>query len=222
MPQDVISQFDRKYPAPLETYRLVADTNARDAIPSPIRWEGMLAYVRSENVTYILSGGVDNSNWSVFGGGIADAPQNNISYYRENGQWLPFDPQPVQFGFFIPQLQLISGSYTFNFRVEFQSTADFCTVAIELYDINTVGTPVGPLEISGLPFSVDFDCAMALGELSGSDEVFISMWARAESDTNTIRFASKKNPANTNWPGPMSDVTFTNGRILVSGTYKRG
>ena len=69
MPQEVLSQFNRKYNAPLETFRQVVDTNARDNISLDIRWTGMLVYVVSEATTYVLAGGIDNTNWAELGGG---------------------------------------------------------------------------------------------------------------------------------------------------------
>ena len=45
-----------------------ADTTARDAIPAARRYEGMLCYVVADTGTYQLQGGVDNANWTSFGG----------------------------------------------------------------------------------------------------------------------------------------------------------
>ena len=67
MPQDLISQFARKYNLPLEVSRVVANSTLRDAIQSSIRYEGMLVYVVSNGQTYVLSGGITNSDWQVFG-----------------------------------------------------------------------------------------------------------------------------------------------------------
>lgn len=69
MPQDIISQFDRKYNSPIETYRLLSDTNARNSIPAAIRWEGMLCYVIADATTYVLVGGINNTNWQALGDG---------------------------------------------------------------------------------------------------------------------------------------------------------
>lgn len=63
MPDIIISQFDRKFPLPIETFRQVQTIPLRNAIPTNIRWEGMLVYVITEGVTYALVGGVANTNW---------------------------------------------------------------------------------------------------------------------------------------------------------------
>lgn len=86
MPQDIISQFDRKYNAPLETFRQVVDTNARDSISPEIRWTGMLVYVVSVAQTYQLVGGIDNTDWQPLAG-LSDAPSDGNTYGRLNGSW---------------------------------------------------------------------------------------------------------------------------------------
>lgn len=86
MPQEIISQFDRKYNAPIETYRQVADINLRDAIATSIRWEGMLCFVLSTNETYQLINGINNTNWERLTG-LADAPDDGNVYGRQNNTW---------------------------------------------------------------------------------------------------------------------------------------
>ena len=86
MPQDIISQFDRKYNAPIETFRQVVDTNARDSISPEIRWAGMLVYVTSVAQTYQLVGGIDNTDWQPLAG-LSDAPSDGNTYGRQNGSW---------------------------------------------------------------------------------------------------------------------------------------
>lgn len=44
----------------------VADTTARDAIPASRRKLGLVAYVQSNGMTYILVGGIANGNWTSF------------------------------------------------------------------------------------------------------------------------------------------------------------
>lgn len=86
MPQEIVSQFDRKFNEPIETYRRVATPTSRDAIPSSVRWQGMLVYVTSEAQTYELKGGITNSNWTLFTG-IPEAPQDGGFYARKNAGW---------------------------------------------------------------------------------------------------------------------------------------
>lgn len=67
MPQDLVSQFDRKYALPIETYRQVLTITLRNAIPDAVRWEGMMVYVLSEGASFVLTGGIDNTHWVNFG-----------------------------------------------------------------------------------------------------------------------------------------------------------
>lgn len=46
-------------------YRTVADVTARNAIPSARRKEGMMVRLADGSVTYVLKGGISNSNWTL-------------------------------------------------------------------------------------------------------------------------------------------------------------
>lgn len=67
MPQPIVSQFDRKYGLPIETYRSVQNVTQRNNIPDSIRWEGMIVHVISDQ-SYILLDGTDNTKWEPLGG----------------------------------------------------------------------------------------------------------------------------------------------------------
>ena len=69
MPQQVISQFERAYNYPLETYRQVVTAANRDAIPTGVRWLGMFVHVTTDQQTYELIGGLDNGSWVEVGSG---------------------------------------------------------------------------------------------------------------------------------------------------------
>lgn len=98
MPDSITSSFKREFAAPIETDRQVATIPLRDAISSSRRWRGMLVYVVSEDITYELSGGVTNSDWREFGGGITeDAPQDGTPYVRQDGDWLSLTSSSVVF-----------------------------------------------------------------------------------------------------------------------------
>lgn len=49
----------------------VADVTARDAIPSYLRQEGLVAYVQSGPSMFQLVGGITNADWAAFGGGAS-------------------------------------------------------------------------------------------------------------------------------------------------------
>lgn len=63
MPQEIVSQFDRKFAAPIEINRQVATIAQRNAIPSGVRWEGMLVYVTTDQANYQLIGGLTDAFW---------------------------------------------------------------------------------------------------------------------------------------------------------------
>lgn len=86
MPENIGYQFNRLYPAPIETNRQVNTISDRNAIPMSIRWEGMFVYVISESTTFELVGGTDNTKWQVKEG-LSDAPQDGEIYGRKDGQW---------------------------------------------------------------------------------------------------------------------------------------
>lgn len=86
MPENLGYQFNRLYPAPIETNRQVNTISDRNAIPMSIRWEGMFVYVISESTTFELVGGTDNTKWQVKEG-LSDAPQDGEIYGRKDGQW---------------------------------------------------------------------------------------------------------------------------------------
>src|SRR5665213_4216841 len=47
-------------------YRCVADTTARDAIPSTLRRQGMAVWSQADSKLYILETGITNSDWAQF------------------------------------------------------------------------------------------------------------------------------------------------------------
>lgn len=67
MAQDLIAQFNRAFQLPLETNRFVSTTTARDAISSTVRYQGMVVFVQADSQTYVLIGGITNSDWEIYG-----------------------------------------------------------------------------------------------------------------------------------------------------------
>lgn len=88
MPDSIVSQFQREFNQPIETFRKVDTIAQRNAISTQRRWEGMLVYVVEDQTTYELKGGVDNTDWTTLGG-LGDAPQDGTLYGRQNGNWVP-------------------------------------------------------------------------------------------------------------------------------------
>ncbi|AGO48025.1 structural protein [Cellulophaga phage phi12:1] len=87
MPQELISQFDRKFNNPIETNRAVGTITQRDSISSLTRWEGMIVYVESNDTSYVLKGGTDNTAWAALVG-IDEAPIDGMQYNRKDEGWV--------------------------------------------------------------------------------------------------------------------------------------
>jgi len=66
---EVASSFTRKAAVPLDDGFIKANDTARDAIPSGVRYEGMLVYVTGTKKMWQLQGGITNSDWKLAGGG---------------------------------------------------------------------------------------------------------------------------------------------------------
>lgn len=95
----------------------MANLTLRNAIPNGIRWEGMMCYVVSEGKSYVLTGGLTDSDWVEFGTlvnvnvvdnlastsatdalsanqgrvlnetKLSDAPSDGSTYGRKDGAW---------------------------------------------------------------------------------------------------------------------------------------
>lgn len=87
MANEIGYPFQRVSSNPLETDRSVNTITQRDAIPSGIRWRGMLVHVVSEDTTYELRGGLLNTNWAETGGKDLTA-----THFRGNFDATAIDP----------------------------------------------------------------------------------------------------------------------------------
>lgn len=68
------SSFDRTSAVALDSLYVAADTTARDAIVSGVRYQGMQCFVVADQTKYILKTGITNSDWAVDGGTPVPAP----------------------------------------------------------------------------------------------------------------------------------------------------
>lgn len=73
------SNFDEQAPLPLDKRTVVVDNIARDAIPSGVRYEGLMVYNVATKVTYQLQGGITNSDWMATGAGGADLVSTTLA-----------------------------------------------------------------------------------------------------------------------------------------------
>lgn len=97
------SNFDLITGLPLDSRTVVADTTARDAIASGVRYEGMVVYVEADTTHYALKGGVTNSDWVALASGesLPDQTGNSGNYLTTDGStasWAPVDALPDQTG----------------------------------------------------------------------------------------------------------------------------
>jgi hypothetical protein len=63
------SGFDRTSAQPLDLYATVADSTARNAIASGVRFQGMKVFVIADQKTYVLKSGITDADWKTDGGG---------------------------------------------------------------------------------------------------------------------------------------------------------
>ena len=63
------ANFTRGAQIPLDDTFQCADTTARDAIVTGVRYEGMIVYVVADGLHYALIGGITNSDWGPIAGG---------------------------------------------------------------------------------------------------------------------------------------------------------
>lgn len=81
------SSFTRTSAVPLDDSLKVADSTARDAIASGVRYEGMIVYVVADGQHYALIGGITNSDWGpIAGGGGASVDLGFDSFSGDNSQ----------------------------------------------------------------------------------------------------------------------------------------
>ncbi len=81
---DISSNFNLSTALPIETSMVVANTTARDAIPTVKRFDGMISYVVDIATTYQLQGGITNADWVVYvgagGGGTPGGADTNVQF----------------------------------------------------------------------------------------------------------------------------------------------
>lgn len=221
MPQPIVSQFDRKYNLPLETFRAVANSTVRDSIPSNIRWEGMLVYVQADGITYELNGGITNGDWTQYGG-IDDAPADGNIYARKDNLW-QIITGVITDDVWTPTLIDGGGGATYSgsFSGQYMDLGNFVWINAILSGIATTGVPNGVLQIGGLPFNPGNFASLSVGRFSGSSATFYSVSCLANNVSDVLNFYLQQaldgnlgNPA-------IGSVTFTSGEIFLSGIYKK-
>lgn len=83
------SNFDMQTGLPLDSRLVVANISARDALPSSVRYQGMIVYSIADIASYQLQGGILNSNWNTYGGGSSSAFVKDV--FNGNGSTVTFN-----------------------------------------------------------------------------------------------------------------------------------
>lgn len=79
MAQQINDTFQLLAALPIDDRIKKANITERDAIPSTRRFQGLQCFVEQTETLYLLSGGVENTDWiGVFGGNIADGIETVI------------------------------------------------------------------------------------------------------------------------------------------------
>lgn len=221
MPQEIISQFDRKYNKPIETNRQVSTVAIMNAIPAAVRWEGMLVYVITDGVTYQLKGGIDNSDWELFNG-IDEAPVDGQYYARKDAAWqiVPGGITP-ETGSFSPVLTDLGGGATYttgDVSATYTKIDKLVFFTMTIASISTTGTGTGALVIEGMPY---------LAKAGTANTSFAISWFRLSNitDSNLNKIGAYIGQGTTrlnftNKVGAITSINFTSpGAIQVSGCY---
>lgn len=125
-------------------------------------------------------------------------------------------PDFYEEGTFVPNLVDIAGGATYTFSVQeakYIRIGNEVTFNVYITNINSTGTTSGSLNIEGLPFSNTILSSLNVSSFIGST-LLTSQLDRLESALigNDIVFKEIDT-------SPALSVSFTNGNILVSGTY---
>jgi hypothetical protein len=65
------TSFNIRAAQPVDVRTVVDSISARDAIPSGLRYNGLMCFVQSESVQYQLQNGIENTDWQRMGSGGA-------------------------------------------------------------------------------------------------------------------------------------------------------
>lgn len=219
MPQDIISQFDRKFNSPIETSRQVQSIANRDAIITSKRWEGMQVYVIDDSANYELRGGISNSNWKLVTG-LSEAPEDDGYYARRNGIWTPIIPSGIEQseGSWTANLIDVDAAGTYSVvdnECYYVKTGKIVYLSIKLFNISYTGTPTGDLIINNLPFPVAQFAAFPISLLKGSnisaDDIRSAVAIVSKSPSNNIAIGNKDDA--------RGGVTFVAGQLYLMGSY---
>lgn len=87
------SDFDVIVGLPLDSRLNVADSTARDAIASGVRYEGMVVYVEADELHYTLKGGITNGDWvELSGDALPDQTGNAGRFLSTDGSTASWEP----------------------------------------------------------------------------------------------------------------------------------
>lgn len=115
------SNFSVQTALPLDDRQVVTNSTSRDAIPSLVRYEGMIVFVIADQKNYQLVGGTANANWKQLSSGSGQGGINYITNYSAEDDAA---------GYVAYKSQVVTG--TFN-----ASTDQFTTTAgTEIYPDN--------------------------------------------------------------------------------------
>lgn len=169
-------------------------------------------------VIYKVTGATSNARFSTFlPNQEGFHPRNVYVYSLENSPLVKSDF--YEEGTFTPELKVSGDSATHSFttlKAEYERFGNTVNFRILMSGISTVGNPTGSLDIFGMPFPCAYNDAVTIGAFRGSNLPSADV-ARIKAFVvgNLIQFRSVDVIVDT-----FTNTTFTNGMILVSGSYK--
>lgn len=197
----ITSNFTLNAQLPLDSRTVVADTTERDAIPDIRRYDGLTVYCTSNNKTYQLQGGIDNTKWvdiSVSGlylpynettlkGGVTNLytdPTLSVwdEYLYPNG-WVTVLFSDGEWNEYVPtrSTDAYAGSYSLKFNGDDPLCVDFTKIS----SLTT--------EVSGLSYLSEYG-AKFYSKATSSGKLFVGYMIQdagyTESDTYLWNFTT--------------------------------
>ncbi|WP_272149141.1 hypothetical protein [Tenacibaculum aiptasiae] len=169
-------------------------------------------------VVYKVTGATSNARFSTFFPNQEGFHSRNVYVYSlENSPLVNSDFYKE--GTFTPELKVAGDSATHSIttlKAEYERFGNTVNFRILMSGISTQGIPTGSLDIVGMPFPCDYNDAVSIGAFRGSNIPSADV-ARIKAYVvgNSIQFRSVDVTVDT-----FTNTIFTNGMILVSGSYK--
>lgn len=181
----------------------------------PVRINGVEYYKEPVNF-YIEENNFKANDDTFYMGKLTLLNPDKTSTDMSNGQTSDL----VKTGEWVPKLKVAGDTATHRitlYRATYTKIGDLCYITAYIRGINTIGTPAGSLDITGLPFPVMFSDSLNIGIFRGSN-LTVDRFKNLRANTVASDIIQLR-PIDT-VVDTFTDITFNNGLIQISGCYK--